>query len=207
MRRAAAWALAALACGCATAPGAETPGPALADTPTSAREESLLVPPGHGTLRQDEVSLVLAADGVLLKVTPLEEWVTRLTAPDTWSRLNSLAATHGAEAARRAGEPTRLFLVSFFSATAGASFRPDDVRLVSRGSRLRALAVRAVTGGWGTERLEAERTETAVYAFPATADLEQPLTLEYGTESTSAWTGILRRLDQERARARARSGR
>ena len=67
------------------------------------RSARLLVPPGHGTLRQDDITLTLLAGDLQLKVTPLEEWVLRLAAPDTWSRLSSLAATHREQVTLRTG--------------------------------------------------------------------------------------------------------
>ncbi len=173
---------------------------------SAGRESELLVPPGHGVLRQDEITLTLFAEDLELKVTPLEEWVIRLTAPDTWARLSSLATAHREEVVRRTGEPAALFLVSFFSRLPGTPFQPNDVQLVNRGRRRRPVLIRPVTAGWGAQRLDQEEPQLAVYAYPADIDLEQPLALEYGFETGSEWEAILRRLESERSRARARAG-
>ncbi len=195
-------AFACLLAGCAAA----APG-VIAPPRADDRAADLLVPSGHGSLLQDDITLTVRGDGVLLKVTPLEEWVVRLTAPDTWSRLSSLAVAHRDEVVRRTGvERPALFLVSFFGAAPGAAFRPEDVEIVNRGRRLRALLVRPITSGWGEGRVAQGGTQLAVYAFPAEVDLEQALAVEYGDASGSAWEEILQRLEMERSRARARAG-
>ena len=171
------------------------------------RNAQLLVPPGHGTLRQDDITLTLLVGDLQLKVTPLEEWVLRLIAPDTWSRLSSLAAIHQEQVVLRTGmQDPALFLVSFFSRVPGTVFRPEEVQLVNRGRRQRPLLIRPVTAAWGSERLEQEVTQLAVYAFSEGVELEQALTVEYGLEVASGWAEILRRLEVERSRARARAG-
>ena len=65
-----------------------------------------MVPPGYGTLLQDQISLRLQRGDLLIKVTPLEEWVIRLTAPDTYDRLRSLVETFGPQADEPPGPPT-----------------------------------------------------------------------------------------------------
>ena len=183
-------------------------GPAVATPRTGAdRANDLLVPPGYGSLLQDDITLTLRTEQLLLKVTPLEEWVLRLTAPDTYARLSALASSHRSEVVRRTGVATpSLFLVSIFGRTPGATFLPDDVQIVHRGRRLRPLLVREMTSGWGQGRVAPGETQAAVFAFPEAIELEQPITVEYGTASASSWEEILRRLETERGRARGRAG-
>lgn len=162
----------------------------------------LLPPPGYGTLRQDQVTMSLRSRDLEIQVTPLEESVTRVTAPDTWERLSGIASAHRGSAP----EGARLFLVSFFSNEAGVRFAPDEVQMLSRGFRTRATAILPVTPTWGENRLTQQRTEMAVYAFPPELDLEGELVLVYGLEETTEWSGILSRVQAERGRARARAG-
>lgn len=188
-------------CAAGLGPGQEQPAPDAAGT------TELLVPSGHGSLLQDDVTVTLRGEEIVLKVTPLEEWVLRLTAPDTWSRLSSLAAVHREEVARQTGvDNPSLFLVSFFSRTPGVPFHPQDVQIENRGRRQRPLLIRPLTAGWGEERLKQEEAQLAVYAFAEGVDLEQALTVAYGFEVGSGWEEILRRLEVERGRARARAG-
>jgi len=184
--------------GCAAAPG---PPP-----PASAEGTDDLVPAGYGTLRQEELTLTLRPGPLVLKVTPLEESVIRLAAPDTYRRLGELALRHRGPLQRRAGSSdVTLFLVSFFSDEPGTVFQPEDVQLVNRGRQHRPLAIQGVTGGWGTQRLRQQETQMAVYAFPE-LDLSLALTAVYGDARTEEWERILRTMEVERARVRARAG-
>jgi len=170
-------------------PGSVTPG--------------VLPPPGFGTLRQSEVSIRLQSGDLQLMVTPLDESVTRMTAPDTYRRLSGMATTHRD---RAGGSEVSLFLVSFFSEVADARFVPEEVQLVTRGIRVRPTAVVPVTPGWGERRLQQRETEMAVYGFAGDVDLESEITLAYGLDQSSAWATILPRIQAERARAHARAG-
>ncbi len=77
----------------------------------------LLLPPGLGTLHQDQISLRLQSGDLLIKITPLDEGIIRLTAPDTYERLRGLVGIYGAEGGRNelgipiqplSGEPVQL---------------------------------------------------------------------------------------------------
>lgn len=196
MRRAIAplWVACLPAVACTIAPAAES-GPrsvGLGQVP----------PPGYGTLLQEEVSIPLVSRGLEIRVTPLDESVTRVTAPDTYGRLSGIAA------ANRGSSPAgaSLFLVSFFTDQDGLRFVPEEVQLISRGLRVRPAAIHPITPGWGQRRLAQRRTEMAVYAFEGTVDLESDLVLAYGLDQTRAWSGILPNIRAERGRARARAG-
>ncbi|MCH6555966.1 MAG: hypothetical protein IH797_05085, partial [Chloroflexi bacterium] len=86
-----------------------------------------LVPSGYGTLFQDQFTLALEKDGLLVKVTPLDERVILLAAPDTYSRLHRLAESNrtALEADARASNVS-LFLVSFFSRQPNLTYEPED---------------------------------------------------------------------------------
>ncbi|GMV07512.1 MAG: hypothetical protein AMXMBFR53_37870 [Gemmatimonadota bacterium] len=174
-------------------PGTEGPGP--------------LPPPGYGTLRQDEITVDLTSGRLQIKVTPLAEAVTRVTAPDTYRRLSGLASRFGPDAVRGTGaDDPALFLVSFFSETPDVAFVPEEIQLIARGVRLRPGAILPVTPGWGQRRVAQRETEMAVYAFGSGVDLESDLVVAYGLVESGAWSGILPRVQAERARARARAG-
>jgi len=179
---------------CAIAPAPEPVGRGAGD--------GLLPPPGFGTLLQDDVTMRVLSRDLEIKVTPLDESVTRVTAPDTYQRLSALARANRATAP----EGSKLFLVSFFSDQAGVRFVPEEVQLISRGLRMRPLAVLPVTPSWGQRRLRQRETEMAVYAFPSEIDLESDLLLAYELEESAIWSQILTRVQAERARARARAG-
>ncbi len=170
-------------------------------------EEEDLVPAGYGTLLQDEVSLSLRSEDLLIKATPLAEEVTRLTAPDTYARLSGLAAAHreALEFQTRSTDPV-LFLVSIFSYQPNVTYQPEDINLVNQGIRERPLAIQAITPGWGLQRLDQQQMQMAVYAFSPFINLDLDLAIEYRDARNAGWQRILTVLEAERAKVRARAG-
>lgn len=180
-----------------------TIAPASDATPSPTDGDSL-PPPGYGTLRQEEISMTLRSQDLEVMVTPLAESVIRVTAPDTYERLSSIAG-----AGRPSMPPTRgtLFLVSFFTQQPEVRFVPEEVQLLSRGLRLRPMEISPITPTWGQRRVQQRSTEMAVYAFSSEVDLDSDqLVLAYGLEQAASWPSILARVQAERARARARAG-
>jgi hypothetical protein len=175
------------------------PGPGVAGPAGGASE----LPSGHGTLRQEDVSLTLVSGDLQLMVTPLHESVTRVTAPDTERRLEALADAY---ATTGSGEGSGLFLVSFFSNRPDVGFDPEEVQLVAQGFRLRPASITPLTPSWGERRVSQREQVMAVYRFAESLDLESDLVLVYGLEETSQWDAILPRIQAERARVRARAG-
>ena len=195
-------------CGPGGAPG--SPAPTPGDTPggVGVSESVLLVPSGYGTLVQDQITLRIQEGDLLIKITPLEEWVIRLTAPDTYARLRGMAQGHGQRAAAGAlSTSSSLFLVSFFSYQPDVTFEPEDLLLVNRGLRYRPRGIAAVTPSWGTQRLGQQETQMAVYAFDGGMDLESDLVAEYLGLRNEVWRdGIVPLLRAEMAKVRARAG-
>ena len=197
-------ALLSVGCGIHASPG--TPG--FEPAPEGGGTSSLLVPPGFGTLTQDQVTLRIQRRNLLIKVTPLEEWVIRLTAPDTYARLQGMVRTQGERAAGGAvSPPANLFLVSFFSYVPDVTYEPEDLLLVNRGLRYRPRGIAPVTPSWGTQRLGQQETQMAVYAYDGGMDLETDLVVEYQDLRNEIWRDqIVPLLRAELAKARARAG-
>ncbi len=198
-------ALSAILLGCRPG-GPQEPAPAGRQEPSQA-DSSLMVPPGYGTLLQDEISLRLQPGDLLIKVTPLEEWVIRLTAPDTYGRLRGLVDAFGLRAERAARSPeVSLFLVSLFSYQPDVTYEPEELQLVNRGFRFPPLSIVAVTPAWGTQRLAQQETRMAIYAFGGGIDLQADLVVQYRDLRNDQWRDrILPLLEAERAKARARA--
>ena len=182
--------------------GAAEPAEARAQDPAGTADS--LVVAGYGTMRQDEVTVSIRNGPVLVKVTPLDEAVIRLLAPDTYDRLSSLRRSRAEEAARLGlGEP-EMFLVSFFSYEPDAAFQPEDLQIVYQSRLLRPVTIVPLTSGWGRQRLDQQETQTAIYAFDAQIDFEQVMTVRYGMEESDEWRRILIALENERGRIRSR---
>lgn len=192
-----------LACG----PGGPRPPASTPPSSPSQADSSLMVPPGYGTLLQDQISLRLQPGNLLIKVTPLEEWVIRLTAPDTYDRLRGLVDAFGVQAERAARTPdVSLFLVSLFSYQPDVTYEPEELQLVNRGFRFRSLAIVPVTPAWGTQRLAQQETRMAIYAFGEGIDFEADLVVQYQDLRNDQWRDrVLHLLEAERAKVRARA--
>ena len=182
--------------GCA--PAGQSGAPAAAASPYRDAETSAT---SSGTLRQEQISVRMTAGDLRIELTPLAEWVIEAAAADTRDRLARIGETHASDLARRSGEGTPvLFLVTFSSMRPGAEFHPDDLHLVSRGLRERPAAIRAITPGWGSQRLEQQQSAVAVYAYPGSVDLSRGLTVWYQDREDSSWSTIVARVEAERGR-------
>lgn len=179
--------------------------PIRAATTDDATEAHL--PVGYGTLRQDAISIAMTSGPVQLRLTPLEEDVIRLAAPDSYERLHALAESRRAEAERATpGGEAVLFLVTFFSQQPDARFHPEDLSIEQQGRLHRPRAIFPLPPDWGTQRLRARVRQNAVYIFDAGLDLGEPFTVRYETVRNEDWARILDRLRIETARVRARAG-
>jgi hypothetical protein len=183
-------------------------GPEIGRTASraGASGEPLLVPAGYGTLAQSEFTLELTSGNLQIQITPLAESVIRLAAPDTYQRLASLSASTGAASSSEGEDGETLFLVSMFSRAPTTTYEPENLHIVNGGLRYRPTAIRAITPGWGGQRLRQEETQIAVYAFDPGVHLEIALTVEYEGATDTSWERVLNRLEFERARVRGRIG-
>src|SRR3954468_23560683 len=62
------------------------------------------VPVGFGSLKQDAATLSIRTGALLVKVTPMNEAVIRLLAPDTERRLHALKEAHKQELNKSMGD-------------------------------------------------------------------------------------------------------
>ena len=168
-------------------------------------------PIGYGTLSQDDITVLVQAGGVRIKVVPLSEWVIRLTAPDTYRRLNGYKVARGAEILERtsrAGErgwPLVLF-VTYFSQAVEETFEPYDLQIRNKGFVYRPLDILPVTPDFTRERLRQQETQIALYLFPPDIDLDLPTEVAYGDARSLRWDGIRSILDSELALVNSRAG-
>lgn len=189
---------------CSAAPPPDEASPELGS------EVQTLPPAGYGTLRQDDFTVALQSRETQLKVTPLDESVIRLAAPDTYQRLHGLVASRRQrvyDAARSAGlrgEPA-VFLVSFFTRAQQATYEPTNVQLLSKGMLYRPAGILPLTPEWGRQQVRQEETQSALYVFDPAVDLDVTFEVEYQGMRSLAWAGIIRTLQAERGRVMSRA--
>ena len=194
-------ALAIAAVGCAG-----TPQPTQAQSPSSQDTSKVEVPVGLGTLKQDEFTMGLRSENLLVKVTPLHESVIRLAAPDTYNRLHSLRGSRAEEArARTNSETPEFFLVSFFSYQPDVTFQPEDLQIEHQGRLMRAATILPLTPTWGKGRLNQQEVATAVYVFEDAFNYELPIVVRYGMSDNGDWQRIIPRLQVERGKVSGRA--
>ena len=180
---------------------------AAADTTTL----SALIPPGLGTLRQDDVALRLDVFSLQVRALPLDESILRTLAADSYRALRDLRESQreqlDAIARRTGGSSTTfaLWYVSFFGAELGETrFSPMDLVISSVGRDFRPLSVLPLTPGFAQHRLRQRETHSAVYVFEGQLDANQPLIVTYETTRNSDWTATLQRIERERMLIRSR---
>ncbi len=203
-------ALAACLAGCAPVASGPLGDPEREPTPEPVSGDSTqgLPPAGHGSLRQDEISVEIVDAALHVKVTPLAEEVIRLAAPDTYDRLRALGASREAEAEALArSDHAVLFLVSFFSREPNVEYSPDELQISHRGRVQRPAGIVPLTTGWGRQLLQPQQTQSAIYAFEPPFDYDLPLTVRYGLLQSDAWSqSVLPRIEEERNRVVSRAG-
>jgi hypothetical protein len=187
---------------------ASVPAPVISGT--SPTDTSGLVPPGLGTLRQEDVALRLQHLGVTLRAVPLNESVLRLLSPDSYRALRELRESRRdavSAVARRAGQraPSQWY-VSFHNQEQGdARFTPSSLTVTNVGRDFRPLDVVPLTAGFGAQRLGQRETQSAIVVFDEALDVSQPLLMSYEGVVNNEWTDRLQRMERERALIRSRS--
>ena len=182
-------------------------GAAAAARDTGATD--LLVPPGYGTLRQDDISIKFSLTQVQVKAIPLDEPVIRLLSPDSYRTLHDLLESRRAqvaEVARRNGaQGYDVWYVQFFGLQPDVPFSPREFVVTNGGRDFRAVEILPLTRGFGDQRLRQREMQAALYLFDSSLDVMQPLIVTAETQRNDTWQATLRRLEQERAYIRSRA--
>ena len=190
---------------------------AVASVPDSARTQRSttdtlpgLVPPGFGTLKQEDVSLRLQSSSLQVRATPLDESIIRLLSPDSYRAMSELKRSKqdaiAAVGRRNAVRELSLWYVSFFAVERGETrFSPREFIIRNVGRDFRPLDVIPLTPGFGEQRLRQNGRQDALYVFDGQLDTRQPLTVAYETARNDDWTSILPQIERERAQVRGRA--
>lgn len=205
---AAAWLVAGTvaACGGTTpAPQAPRPTERAAEVP----RDTAQIPVGFGTLRQEDIAIVLQPEGVHAEAFPLDESVLRTLASDSYRALRARLETSRSQIAQRATmrgiRTPRVWFLRFYGLAPDARFIPTDITVSSGGREFRPFEVIPISAGFGTQRLQPRETQTGLLLFDEGLDVSQPLVVTMGSERNTDWDSILRRIDAERAAIRGRA--
>ena len=168
-----------------------------------------LPPVGFGSLRQDQVAVMITTPNLAVRVLPLDEHVIRLLAPDTYSSLHALVESRSAAiaaAARTVGrDSAAAFFVTFFGLQPQVTFIPDQVSIQSQGIFYRPLGILPLSPLWNDARLDQRQQASAIYLFDPTIPVLQTFTVLYGDHNSASFDNSITLLQSERARVLARA--
>jgi len=198
--------IAGAACG-GTTPAPQTAQPA--ERPAAAPRDTAQIPVGLGTLRQEDIAIILQPEGVHAEAFPLDESVLRTLAPDSYRTLRARLDVSRSQIAQRATmrgiRNPQVWFLRFYGLAPDARFVPTDITVSSAGREFRPFDVIPISAGFGTQRLQPRETQTGLLLFEEGLDLGQPFVVTMGSERNTDWDGILRRIDAERAAIRGRA--
>jgi hypothetical protein len=196
---------------CASAPSVDAQQPPAGRAQADSLDPNL-VPPGFGTLRQDDIAIKVApANGAQVRAIPLDESFIRLLSPDSYRTLRDLTKTKAPEIeaakSRERQLSYSLWYVSFFAVEQGETrFSPQEFIIQNVGRDFRPIDVIPLTSGFGEYRLRQREVQSAIYVFDGQLDPNQPITaLMESTPSVTNWQNVLQRVERERALVRSRA--
>jgi hypothetical protein len=180
-------------------------GPARGQSGERARP----LPPGYGTLSQDNLSLRMQNDDLEIRFIPLSPRILPLLAKDAYQSFRTLLENNrrGIDSvAGRAGvSQPGLALVTFFGRRPDVRFDPQTLTLLVRNRIFRPLGLLPLTPRFTSQQLGVRDQVSAIYLFEEDLPVDDSFTLSYGTLNSEDWQNKEQLLNRERARVAARS--
>lgn len=204
-------ALSIAACG----PSTKSSGDAARAEPAAAMQDDTigmsLVPPGYGTLHQEDIAIKLQFEAIQVKLIPLDESVIRVMAPDSYRAMRNLLESAQPQITtmsnRRGLRRQSVWYVSFFGLQPDVRFSPMEITITNSGRDFRPVELIPLSSGFGSNRLKQRETQSAIYLFEDGINVEQPITVSMGGQQNASWDNTLRQIQRERALIRSRSSR
>ena len=151
-----------------------------------------VVPPGFGTLKQEDLQIALATSALSIRFTPLDPRVINLLALDAYKAMEALVACnrHRIDSAARYNAVSRpgIAYVQFYGLAPGANFDAQSLVLVFRGRLLRPIAILPYSPNFNDGRLEPRQQVTAFYLFEEQIPVLEPFSLHYYQQFSTEWT-------------------
>jgi hypothetical protein len=167
------------------------------------------LPPGYGTLSQNDLALRVRNDDLEIRFIPLDPRVTRLLARDAYQSILGLVENNrrGIDSiASRAGvSQPGLALVSFFGLRPDVHFDAQTVTLLIRNRVFQPIGTIPLTPRFTSGQLGVRDQASAIYVFEESIPVEDSFILSYGGLTSDDWQTKQSTLDRERARVAARA--
>jgi hypothetical protein len=172
-------------------------------------ERTRPVPPGFGSLSQNDLALRVRNDELEIRFVPLDPSVTQLLARDAYQSLRNLVETHrraiDSVAARAGVSQPGLALVTFFGQRPDARFDPQTLTLLIRNRVFRPLGLIPINAKFTSQQLGVREQASAIYLFEQDIPVDDSFILAYAELESGDWQTKQPLLDRERARAAARA--
>ncbi len=174
----------------------------------SLQAQAGLPPAGMGSLRQENLAIRIDAPNIQIRMLPLNEFILRLLAPDSYRSHHALRAARDEEILRAAqqfgmAQPV-VFLVTVYASAEQAPFDPDVLTIMSRGRYFHPIGILPMSPEWNQHRVRQGETASAIYLYEDGVALLEPLIIDYDGIRSDQWSRALRFIEQERARIAAR---
>jgi hypothetical protein len=180
-------------------------GPATGQSGERARP----LPPGYGSLSQNDLALRVGNDDLEIRFIPLDPRIIPLLARDAHQSLRALVETHRRaidSVASRAGvAQPGLALVSFFGQRSDVRFDPQTLTLLIRNRVFRPLGIIPINAKFTSQQLGVREQASAIYLFEEDIPVDDSFTLAYADLESEDWQRKQPTLDRERARVSARA--
>jgi hypothetical protein len=167
------------------------------------------LPPGYGTLSQNDLALRVRSDELEIRLIPLDPRVTRLLARDAYQSILGLVESHrrGIDSvASRAGvSQPGLALVSFFGLRPDVRFDAQTLTLLIRSRVFRPIGTIPLTPRFTSGQLGVREQASALYVFEESIPVDDSFTLSYGALTSDDWQDKQSTLERERGRVAARA--
>jgi hypothetical protein len=176
-------------------------------------ERTRPLPPGYGSLSQNDLALRVRNDELEIRFVPLDSRIMPLLARDAHQSLRNLVETHrraiDSVAARAGVSQPGLALVTFFGQRPEVRFDPQTLTLLIRNQLFRPLGLIPLNAKFASQQLGVREQASAIYLFEQDIPVDDSFTMTYAELASEDWQGKQPLLDRERARvsARARSQR
>jgi hypothetical protein len=165
------------------------------------------IPPGMGTLSQDDIALTMRQEELEIRVVPLDERLIWLLTPDTYRSLRDVARIRAAlidSVSRQNGVSLPgILLVTFFGRRQGARFDPQNLNLQVRNQLFRPIGQVAYSTNFNSQQLDQRQQATGLILFEKPIPVFEPFVVSYGAASDS-WEGKLNKIQRERSRVLGR---
>jgi hypothetical protein len=183
-------------------------------TPASAQwlsADTLTLPPaGYGRLSQEDLSLDVRTDNLLIRVQPIHPVTLRVMPRDAHDRMTALLRANETaieDGVRRSGfSDAGIALITIYGTGDRTGFSPAEIVFTGPRGILRAAQIIPLTPDWESHFVETRRTERAFFVLDAPLNILETFTATYRATSTAEWgSRRLRLLEDELLRAKGRA--